>query len=935
MQPIHVLTFLLLIGAVPLLAQQDKKATAAPPSTTLVPPIEEPKTDPPLEVKKANAKASSEEVKKPLPFTEQEMRVLNHATTMPVPRLVELMQVYEKLGNESMLQILVRQVIKRDPTNEEALRVSAALSPDEEVRPANYLEILTKELRTVKKVNDPEGIATLARSFLSEGHAYAAVDLLEALRRGNYANQPFPFEDDLAAAYHDAGDFDKAEATWKSLLANPASEPGDRQSAQEALNMLGFERRLAVIRKDAEKDPEKSLAMATTLMKERPSDPLVLDLYIDCLALARKNQQSVTFLEGIKTKSGKSFAYQSELADAYLGQKNYAKASELYRAIAADPQAAPDDRANAEKMIASVRQTQLLERGTSALSQGRLKETESILAQLDAEFPGNEDALGLRGLWLTKTGRADDGLLLLLNNRQQAARQKKLFTQMDALADVYMERKEYNLAKSAYEDILVNPAYDAEMVAEAWKGLEEVQKQSLMDEVSRALAEGNPAKARELLPDLATMSPGDPDVLLLEADINLATGHPREAYERYASLKERYYKHVPFPGQSGLADALQKLGRWEEAMIEIDEVINGPGYDLDETWDAKWDRRALLPYLKQHAAMDLTFTDEADGSVLRQTATYATPWWKDWRAIVRERVNYVTLEDAANVLKDSSSVRGEGEVLFQRRLGDGYFVEAGIGGSEDDVLYSARVGRFETSSIYWSLGFEGNAQATDSLALEALNGRQNRVEFKAGGYLQPRLRFDAGAYLDWINVGGEKLGHGYGFNGSLDYVIQAETRQKPEFTVGYFGEYTRFKKAGTLPQKVIDAINPASLQVQRALSVNDEVRAALPTTAELKKALASDYGNEIFDTLVAAETNRHGVQFTVSKRIENVSLYAQAGPYYDFEGSSVEFQVTVGVEYWVNEQASVYAELMYDSEGRAGGSGSGVWEGRVGAEINF
>jgi len=56
---------------------------------------------------------NDEEVQKPIPFTDQELRVLRSLNSLPMERLQELLLVYDKLDNTAMLDALVRAILRR------------------------------------------------------------------------------------------------------------------------------------------------------------------------------------------------------------------------------------------------------------------------------------------------------------------------------------------------------------------------------------------------------------------------------------------------------------------------------------------------------------------------------------------------------------------------------------------------------------------------------------------------------------------------------------------------------------------------------------------------------------------------------------------------------------------------------------------------------
>lgn len=875
----------------------------------------------------------TEQVQKPIPFTEQELKVIRNANSLPTERLVELMKVYEKLDNEAMTQILVRQVLKRNPKHPEATRISGTLDPSEVVRPVGYLDRLSTQLLDGKKVEDPDAIAAQAGALLLENRAHEAVNLLETLRELNFKGQPFPYMEDLASAYEDAGQFAKSEATYQALLKDPTSSADAKQEAQRALPVLETQKRIAGLREVSMQDPEAGLGLSAKLLAEQPQEPLAVAFRIECLDRAGRYDEAVAFLEKMKIQSNApTFEYQETLAYAYYGAKKWGKAHAAFREIKDNTAYDEEQRIGAEKMLVVLKLDERVEQALAALSVSDVTTAQVLLEELERDFPHDHDVFALRCLVMVKTGHSKEALERLLSMRVEAARRHQLFTEMDILADVYMERKEYILALSAYDDILNNPAYDADTRAAAAKGVVEAKRQQKLYKAYLALGDGDPAAAKRFSDDLKATSPADPEVRVLSADIDLAYGRAEAALGEYQGLKQQYYRDQPFPGQSGIAEAQFRLGNWEESLAAYNEIIERPGYENEDVWSARWDRRGLLPYLKNHVAFEMSFMDETEGSILSESLTYSTKWLNDWRFIVSARNDHVRLQDSTRFVRDGDVTRLQAELAIQRRLGRGYFAEVSIGGAEDNVLYGARIGKFGSTgvgwgSIAWSLGFSGNAIADYSLPLRAINGRENRIDFDAEGYLHPRVRFDFNAYATWVHVDGDKLGHGYGASGRLEYIFTTENRERPEIAIGYFGEYTKFKAEPKLPSAVTRELRSEELQVRRALTAGEDV----------KKALPSNHGREIFDSLVEPETNRHGVVISLRKRLDlNWNVYAEAGAYRDFISESWEYTFAAGVEYWLSDNAMLYAEVRYDSNGvGSSDDGQGVWEGTIGAEVTF
>lgn len=881
----------------------------------------------------SSAFKEGEEIQRPIPFSEQELRVLRNLETLPSDRLTELLVVYEKLNNDAMCALLVRQILKRDPKNVDALRVNAELDPDEEVRPVGYLDQLSRLLLSGQKVGDPDGIAVQANVLLLENHARDAVLLLEALRRNNYEGKSFPYDEDLAGAYQEAGQYEESADLYTALLNNPATPPSTRIEAQKSLATVALLKRIATIREQSIQDPESGVALSTRLLREHPDHPLVVSFHVECLKNAGHHAEAIHFLQDKKERSlGNAFLYQESLAFAYYGAKDYTHARQAFMEIKGGAYDA-ETQVGADQMLATIRLDEMLDRGGKALKQSDLTTAKLVLEEAEREFPRNPDVFAYRFLVMAKSGHSEEALNKLLQMKQDAAEHGRLFTELDTLADVHAERKEYALARSAYEDIISNPDYDAAMRTEAVKDLEETKQLQMLDEAYRALSDGRVKDAVEMHQQLAAKSPGNHDVELLGADITLATGNPREALAEYQRLKSGVGDDAIFSGQGGLAEAHYRLGQWEDALTAYNEIIDRPGFDADEVWSAIWDRRGLLPYVNHHLITEVSMLNESEGDRFSQSLDYTSAWWGDWRVLVRARHDQVKLDGSQSLLRARGASYLEAEAGVQRRLPNGHFIEATAGGAEDTFLYGARVGKFPSTgvgwgSVSWSFGFSGNARADYGLPLQVLNGREDRVEFLAEGYLNPRLRFQSEAHGSLVHVDGEDLGFGYGLGATVEYILQTENRKRPEIALGYRGEYSRFKHESELPGSVTRALGEDGKP--------EQVRRALPREHELRKALAANYGREIFNSLVDPETNRHGVQVSISKRLDTTwNAYVQGGVYRDFGDRAWEYTVAAGVEYWMSDRTMFYLEMRYDSDGLSGAEDSGAVQATLGAEVTF
>ena len=868
-----------------------------------------------------------EEIQKPVPFSDQELRVLRSATTLPVERLQELLVVYEKLDNTAMMDALARAILRRDPNNQDALRARGLVEPELETRPVGYLEELSRQVLAGKKVEDTDSVAIQGNTLTTDGRADAAVKLLEALRANQYAGKPFPYLDDLGYAYSEAGRFDDAISAYEKIVTEAGQSSESRSEAQTILPSLRVKKRLEGLRKEAGGDMDKLVELSAKAWRDMPDDYDVTAFRIETLDRARRYDEAVTMLEAMKKKSGGAAAWpwQPTLAYAYFGARRHEDAIAVFREIQKSEAFDQATRMEAESMILEIRVGREIDLGMAAMKRGDMAGAKAALEKLQRDYSIHPDTLGYHAIYLAKTGHGKEAVDLLIAKKAEAQAAHLPFTQQDALADVYLEMKDYRMAIAATREILDDPLYDGNMKQEAVVKLHEIAVTQTIEAGYNALQYGYRADAKGILDRLLRFAPEDLEVKVFAAEVALAYNHAVQARDDLLALK-RANPGGPFPGQEALGAAHFRTGEWDRSFSDYQEILNQPGYEPDDLSEAKKQSRELRQLIRPTATLDMEYTSEDDGDTLQTQATFSTAWMNDWRLSVFANEDWVSLPKDG-YFEDTDTSRLDAGVVLQRRFAGGYFAEATIGGTESGVIYGARVGKFANQEIGWSLGFMGNQRSTESPSLQALDGREDRAEFQIGGPIGDRWLFEFNAYYQWIRVGGDRLGDGYAFQGALDYIIQTETKKRPEITIGYFGEYQRFDSVSTVPPSI-------TKEIRRAVIPTEEVRSALATDEEVRRALAGSFGREVLDSLVDPESNRHGIRLTVKKHFgDEWAGYVQLGGYYAFDDKSLDYTLAAGMEYYLSEAAMIYAELRYDSNGYT--SGGGVMEANLGALVTF
>lgn len=189
-----------------------------------------------------------------------------------------------------------------------------------------------------------------------------------------------------------------------------------------------------------------------------------------------------------------------------------------------------------------------------------------------------------------------------------------------------------------------------------------------------------------------------------------------------------------------------------------------------------------------------------------------------------------------------------------------------------------------------------NARSTDSLALELLDGRENRAALGVGWLIEADLALAAQAQFRQLYLADQRLGEGASIDLSLDQTI---TRQGhgPRLTVGYRGSYGSFT-----PQPAAD---PALVD-----PVLDPL--AFPGTAE-----------SVLGNLVSRRLNRHGLALSLTDNMGDAWVYRfRAGGDYDFELSSFGWNAGLALTFYPRKSIEFTTELGYTSSANASNAGS-------------
>ena len=837
------------------------------------------------------------EIKRAMDFTTDEKDVLANLSTLSTGKLIEYLRIYERMGNLAMIQAVARLVLTRVPDQPDAIRLTQSLTEKSTIRKPGYLEEVTTRLLAGEKTPDPEAVDAQANSLIAQKQFGEAVFILEKLRELNYPGDvQFPYLDSLAACYFDLKRWDDAETAFTQLIRDVNYPDEIRQRADGQLEQVRIEKKIEATRKAVFNDPIQADARSAALMKEHPQNPSVIEFRVDCLRYAGRDKEALELIENLRQSWTGTvvFPYQRLLAHAQLQSRKLDAAADSFSTVAENPAFDETARQDAQQGLKTTSIVKKGELAVAAADRGETTNADALLSDLESQHSTDIETTGYKAAKLARLGGGDEALRIV-EEKKAAWPKDKPFPLQDALGDVLLERKEYDAARQAYQVILDDSRFDWDHRRRAMDGLKLVQKVEMLDRAYTALRDRRLQRARSIRDQIAEEFGAEiVEVKILDAEILLGAQKVKTAGAELQRLDSETPPEKLFAAKSSLGSSYLLNGEWQKAIETYSDLLDrAPAFTPYERMRARWDRRLAIPLLDPTLGVRSNYRTETQGSLLGAGGTFDGPWWNGWRVGAFTQNDIIYLDDPLfTPTLGSRTERYEGGLKVQRRFGNNLAAEIIAGASKNDPLFGARFGRFLNPGLAWSVSFMGNARSLDSIPLQAANARENQVEFQFATPLAGPWNVNVRTYAKWIHVNEVSLADGFGADALIDYVWKTETEKRPEMAFGYVGVFQRFK-------------------------------------------YASDQ-NELTRSMLDPKTNRHGIQFTLRKNLtDKLRLTTQAGTYYSFDESFIGYTVGVGTQYYISDDAFLFAELRYDSDSRGSSSQSGIFEANVGASISF
>ncbi len=371
--------------------------------------------------------------------------------------------------------------------------------------------------------------------------------------------------------------------------------------------------------------------------------------------------------------------------------------------------------------------------------------------------------------------------------------------------------------------------------------------------------------------------------------------HYAEANAILQELKTEQFASRLYPYETDLAAAAYAAGDWFQAMLSYQELLRHHRLG-DELRDEV--RRVVDTLYREHGArLEATLSETRlnHARVWRYGAAEASHLSeRHWLALTYTRDD-VTLESTPT-LRAARSPRAEAAATLTSTYDRRWTSDVSIGASGEGPLGTARVHYLLVQDRTLSFEVTGNARATDSLALELIDGREDRAVLALNWLLQADLTLTARAQLRELHVAHAALGRGTSLDANLDYTFTREDHG-PHIVGGYRGSLGAFTPDASAPPAMVAPIANPSLSLSGQQS--------------------------LLTSLVSHRINRQGIGLVVSDDMAHAWRYRfTIGVDYDFELASADWNSALALSFFPRKSIELNAEAGYFSSATSSNAGS-------------
>ena len=372
-------------------------------------------------------------------------------------------------------------------------------------------------------------------------------------------------------------------------------------------------------------------------------------------------------------------------------------------------------------------------------------------------------------------------------------------------------------------------------------------------------------------------------------------GRYAEAERVLRDLKREQFLGKTYPYETDLASASAGAGQWYRAMLGYQELLRN--HELDEKLRAEV-RRVLDGIYREHGPrVDLVHDGVIfdNGSVWRDSFGHAMHltdriWWT-----LEAQRDRVEIKRSPGLLARNSD-RGEVATNLHRVWDARTDTMAGVGQSGQGMTAEASVRHKFTPARSVTLVGSYNQRSTDSLLLESLDGRQDKVELIASWLVEADLaaNFRVGSRV--LKVNGFEIGRGSGGDLSIEHTLR---RRGAQWVIGYRGSVASFSSAPFRPGLIDPILAPGTPAPERRL---------------------------IQRNLVAPRINRHGMSLLVADDLTPAWSYRLTmGADHDFVLDNLGYNFGLEWIFRPRKSIEIGAEGGYSSSADNSNAGSSAY----------
>ncbi len=360
-------------------------------------------------------------------------------------------------------------------------------------------------------------------------------------------------------------------------------------------------------------------------------------------------------------------------------------------------------------------------------------------------------------------------------------------------------------------------------------------------------------------------------------------------------LKPAQFAGRRYPYETDLAAAAYAAGDWYRAMLSYQELLRHHALGDDLRAEV---RQVLDGLYREHLPrVEATMSELrlARARVERYGALNAQHLSDRHWLELRVNRDVVTLE-AAPGLRATRAGRAEAAATLTTTYDRRWRTDVSVGAGREGLLAGGRVRLSFAKDRDLTFEAAWNERATDSLAFEAIDGRQHRAALVLNWLIEADLAFVARGQVRELNAGGDRLGRGAGLDLNLDQTIW---RQGPRIVAGYRGSLATFS-----------ATDPAS--------IDSTIVAPIADPAGGRPAREGLLAN-----LISRRINRHGLGLLATDHLADAWAYRlTAGVDYDFELESTGWSAGLGLSFFPRKSIEISLEAGHTTSAGASNAGT-------------